>query len=48
MCNYDWIKSQYNMIYKSEPDRDAENIDGYYTRTFWKKKSAEELAQNRD
>eukprot|EP00353_Schmidingerella_taraikaensis_P018231 CAMPEP_0185615030 /NCGR_PEP_ID=MMETSP0436-20130131/34142_1 /TAXON_ID=626734 ORGANISM="Favella taraikaensis, Strain Fe Narragansett Bay" /NCGR_SAMPLE_ID=MMETSP0436 /ASSEMBLY_ACC=CAM_ASM_000390 /LENGTH=80 /DNA_ID=CAMNT_0028250371 /DNA_START=732 /DNA_END=974 /DNA_ORIENTATION=+ len=41
----DWLMSQYNLVHACEPDGAVYNFEGSCSRTFWRKKSAKELAK---
>lgn len=45
----DWLLSQYNLIHTGEePVKDVYNFKGVCRQTFWRKKSAKELAKLRE
>ena len=46
--NMTWLMSQYNLIHVEEPDDQVYNFKGVCRRTYWRKKSAAELAKIRE
>ena len=44
----DWLLSQYNLIHVNEADKNVYNFHGVCLRTWWRKKSAKELAKLRE
>ena len=46
--HFDWLLSQYNLVHVSEPETVLYNFNGVCRKTFWRKKTAKELAKLRE